>query len=144
MAKQPKITAFFNSPKTVQPPPPPPATKLDGDGVEICIDEEIETARDLKTLSGPKVDEAPMIFIEDEEEDDSDDEVQKPRTKKVPNPFDESPNSKQQLKPAQQQQIKQKLTQRRSRTPKQRKSAPPRVEDGIIGMKVRSPTNGPS
>lgn len=140
MARQTKITAFFAGKNAVRPQerisPALQQPELEVTKTEPTKVDKIELADSSDEVENVKQDDVPMIVIDhqvkDQVVDDDDydsDEVQKPRSKSKPR-FD-TPFAK--VRPAK----SPATSASTNRTPKA-----PKLEDGIIGMKVRSPTNG--
>lgn len=167
MAKQLKITAFFNSPGAPL-SKPETMTRLDSDE-EAEKPSKARRKRPTATTpaqaapSPPKkpVEPAPVVTMSDDEDSD---EVQKPRARRVK----ETPKITARPKPAVIKRTPKRkrhssdsagsesssdisiskgefilLSSSSSRESSPEKSSQPtNVQDGIIGMKVRSPTNG--
>lgn len=153
---QPKITSFFTSPKT----PKPQADLIqeveevkvkedkqsnhDSDTEEDIQIEEIENRRQKCNKSSTQKPPVPTVTIKDEDtctlsDDEDEDVVQKPRSRAPKRIIEDDDESTVELID---EMVVQESTVKRKSTPKRK--APAKVQDGIIGMKVRSPANGRS
>lgn len=106
-----------------------PAEDPDSDATNV--EGEEDTRMDLQDENTVEVEypqREPMITIDDDEDSD---EVQKPRTKLRESPWRTGQSTERGVE------LKRKSTPKRRSAPSKGKLA-----DGIIGMKVRSPTNG--